>query len=211
MDNIVEQDLRSIGLNKVAGVDEVGRGCGAGPVVTACVMLPAEHKIEGLKDSKKLSAKKRDKLATLIYERALAIELSSMSNIDIDKYNIYQATKISMSRCINKLSIRPDMVVVDGNFEFFGDAELKYPYMSLVQGDSLSENVAAASILAKTYRDNWMIYIEDKRWPEYGFDGHKGYLTKKHIDALKEYGPCAIHRMTFTVKGVKISDMGKKE
>jgi len=207
MDSVVEKDLRSVNINKIAGIDEAGRGCGAGPVVAAGVMLSPNHKIEGLNDSKKLSAKKRDYLAELIYERAIDIQIAEAHHKEIDEINILNATKKCIKSITKRFKCNPDIFVIDGVFSFKDEYSLDKPYMTLPKGDTLSENVAAASIIAKVYRDNYMKVAAHRVYPEYSFDKHKGYLTKAHIKALYEHGPCPIHRMTFTVKGIYIKDI----
>lgn len=207
MDPVVEKDLHEIGLHKIMGVDEAGRGPGAGPVVAAGVMLPANHKIEGLNDSKKLSPKKREVLADKIYEQALELHIAEVSSCEIDKINILNATKKCIHTVVNSFKITPNIVVIDGIFTFKDEYRLPYPYQTIPKGDSLSDNIAAASIIAKTYRDSWMRVGAHSAHPEYGFDKHVGYLTKQHIEALYKHGPCPLHRMSFSVKGVYIKDM----
>lgn len=196
MDPVVEKNLRAININKIAGVDEAGRGALCGIVSVACVMLPPNHKIEGLNDSKKLSPKKRIELAELIRERAIEVHLAWADHMVIDKINILEATKLCISQAINKLNVRPEMVVIDGQFNFQKEFEPDFPYQTIINGDNLSENIAAASIISKTFRDSWMDE-QHKLYPEYGFIDHHGYGTKKHVAAIKEFGPCPIHRRTF--------------
>lgn len=208
MEPVVEDSLRSIGLFKIAGVDEAGRGPMAGPVVVACVMLAANHNLEGLNDSKKVSAKKREILYPLIFERAISVTVASASNVSIDAINIYQATKRCIAEVVNTSQGSPEIVVIDGEFTAFsGDCALRFPYQTLPKGDALSENVAAASIIAKVSRDYWMTEVAHVQYPMYGFDKHKGYGTKEHIEALKKYGPCPLHRRSFTLHGVKLEEL----
>ena len=205
---VVEDALHEIGFNKIAGVDESGRGSLMGPVVVACVMLSRNHKLEGLDDSKKLSAKKREHLFELIYEQALDVQIAFGSNGMIDEFNIYRATKKCIKETLDNFKISPEMVVIDGTFTpFIGEEKLLYPHQMLPKADSLSENVAAASIIAKVSRDRWIIESAYPEYPQYGFDKHKGYGTKKHVEALQKYGPCPLHRVSFSLNGKKISDM----
>ncbi len=206
MEPFIENSLREVGIYKIAGADEAGRGSLAGPVVIACVMLPTEHKIENINDSKKLPPKKREQTAILIYERALDIQVVYAMSGLIDEINIHSANKKCMYEAVNNLKIAPEMVVIDGVFNF-SPGEIKYPYQTLPKADSLSENVAAASIIAKTTRDKWMIEEAHRLFPEYGFDKHKGYGTKEHVEALKKYGPCPIHRVSFTINGIWMEDI----
>lgn len=208
MDPIVENSLRDVGVNKIVGVDEVGKGALAGPVCVAAVMLPPNHKIEGINDSKKVSPAKREKIARLIFERAIDVQVAMAMNGIIDRINIYNATKKCIQEVLVNLKVRSDMAVIDGIFNSFaGEYGLPCAYQTIPKGDTLSENVAAASIIAKTHRDHWMIEVAQGAYPEYEFAKHKGYGTKLHMDALLEYGPCPIHRMTFSIKGKRIGDL----
>ena len=208
MDPVVEKSLREGGLNKITGIDEVGRGSLAGPVVVASVMLPTNHKIDGINDSKKLSPKKREEISYLLFERAIDIQVSLAMNGVVDLLNIYNATKKCIKETLDNAKVRPDIVVIDGSFNHFkGEYELPFAYQTLPKGDALSENVAAASIIAKITRDKWMEINAHKAYPEYGFAQHKGYGTKQHMEALFKYGPCPLHRMTFSIKGKKIGDL----
>lgn len=181
---------KAFGVTALAGVDEAGRGPLAGPVVTACCMLPLDEMIEGINDSKKVSEKKREKLFDIITQKA-NYAISIVDCETIDEINILAATKKAMSECIEKMPVRPDLVLVDA-VELDTDVKLK----SIIKGDATSYNIAAASILAKVTRDRIMREM-DALYPEYGFAKHKGYGTKDHINALIKYGPCPIHRMTF--------------
>lgn len=177
----------------IAGVDEVGRGPLAGPVVCACVIMPMDEEsiIEGINDSKKLSAKKREELYDKILDKAICYSIAEVDEHTIDAINILEATKLCMMKCIKSLSVKPELVLIDA---------LKLPIdiaqEAVVHGDALSYNIASASIIAKVYRDRKMEEYA-KIYPEYGFEKHKGYGTKAHIEALKKYGACPLHRATF--------------
>ena len=191
-----EHKYRDKGYSVICGIDEAGRGPLAGPVCAAAVILPMDTEIEGLNDSKKLTAKKREALYDIITEKAVAYGIAFASEKEIDEINILQATFLAMKRAAEQLQVRPDLVLVDGNQE----PDLNgLPVETIVKGDSLSANIAAASILAKVTRDRFMIE-QDKIYPEYGFALHKGYGTKAHYAALTEHGPCPIHRQTFLKK-----------
>ncbi len=183
-----------MGYTAVAGVDEVGRGPLAGPVVCAAVILPLEEekRILGIDDSKKLSAKKRTELALRIRETARAFSIAEVDERTIDEINILQATRLGMKRAIESLTLPPDFVLTDGNMTL----DIGVPQRSIVKGDALVCSIGAASIIAKVYRDELMQkYAEE--FPEYGFDKNVGYGTKQHISAIKEVGICRIHRRTF--------------
>jgi ribonuclease HII len=184
------------GYRVVAGVDEAGRGPLAGPVVAAAVILPESFDLPGLNDSKQLSEKKRNQLYPLIHEQALAVGVGVSRADEIDQINILQATLKGMSRAIGRLSLSPDFLLVDGITPIPIDIEQK----TLKKGDSRSLSIAAASVVAKVVRDRIMVAY-DRRFPEYGFAGHKGYGTQQHRDAVARYGPCVCHRRTFA--GVK--------
>jgi ribonuclease HII len=186
---------KSLSLNTssfIAGVDEVGRGPLVGDVVTAAVILDPQKPIVGLTDSKKLSEKKRDALFVEIKEKALAFAIGRASPKEIDEINILHATMLAMTRAVDGLSIKPNFVRVDGN----RCPPWQYKSEAVVKGDLLHEEISAASILAKVTRDNEMKEL-DKRYPQYGFAGHKGYPTKVHMQALAEYGPIEQHRFSF--------------
>ena len=184
------------GFSLICGVDEAGRGPLAGPVCAAAVILPPDLELEGLNDSKKLSEKRREALYPLICEQALAYGIAFASEQEIDELNILQATFLAMRRAVGQLGLKPDLALVDGNREpDFGDI----PVRTIIKGDSRSANIAAASILAKVTRDRFMLE-QDAVYPQYGFAVHKGYGTKRHYAALREYGPCPIHRQTFLKK-----------
>ncbi len=191
----IEDSCYADGVNVICGVDEAGRGPLAGPVCASAVILPAHLDIPGLTDSKKLTDKKRRELFPVIQEQAIAWGISMASCEEIDEINILQATFLAMQRALEQLNVRPDLVLIDGNrAKDFG-----LPVKTVVKGDSLSMNIAAASILAKVTRDDWMIRMA-QTYPQYAFDIHKGYGTKAHYAALTEFGPCPIHRKTFLKK-----------
>lgn len=184
------------GFRLVCGVDEAGRGPLAGPVCAAAVILPSDLEIEGLNDSKKLTDKRRRALYDMITEQALAYGIAFASEQEIDGINILQATFLAMRRAVEQLAKTPDLALVDGNREpDFGEIPVK----TIIKGDSLSANIAAASILAKVTRDRFM-EEQDQIYPQYGFALHKGYGTQAHYAALREYGMCPIHRRTFLKK-----------
>jgi len=183
----------------VAGVDEVGRGCLAGPVVSAAVIIDQKSSslefIKELNDSKRLSKIKRNELEKLISDN-FEFNYSFVDNNKIDEINILQASILSMDESIQKLKSKPDHLLIDGNRFKKYDIE----YSLIIEGDSISYSIAAASILAKVRRDKYLIDIMDKEYPEYEFSKHKGYATKRHIELLKKYGPCKYHRLTFLKK-----------
>ena len=188
-----ENELYDSGLNLIAGVDEAGRGPLAGPVVVASVILDQFERIPGLFDSKQISEKKREELYKLIIKKSIAYKIVFVSVKDIDEMNIYQATKKGMLEAVNELSIKPDHVLIDA----MPMDELKINHTSIIHGDALSASIAAASILAKVARDHYMEKM-DIKYPNYGFKTHKGYGTKSHIEAIWKYGPCKIHRKTYS-------------
>ena len=192
-----EREYAAKGFLAVAGVDEVGRGPLAGPVVCAAVILPLgeEKRIAGINDSKKLSAKKREELAALIRERARAYAIEELSNEVIDEINILQATRLGMKRAVEKLSPPADMVLTDGNMTL----DIALPQRSVVKGDALVYSIGAASILAKVYRDALMSDYA-AQYPGYAFERNAGYGTAQHIRAIREVGICPIHRRTFVKK-----------
>ena len=185
----------SLGLHLICGVDEAGRGPLAGPVCAAAVVLPEHLQIPGLTDSKKLTDKKRRELFPIIQEQAVAYGIGLASEQEIDEINILQATFLAMGRALEQLSVRPALALIDGNRE----TDFGLPVKTVVKGDSLSANIAAASILAKVTRYNLMRELA-QQYPEYGYDIHKGYGTKAHYEALRKYGPCPIHRRSFLKK-----------
>ncbi|MBR6693080.1 MAG: ribonuclease HII [Clostridia bacterium] len=190
----IENNCIEKGYKLIAGVDEAGRGPLAGPVVSACVIMPLDDIIEGVDDSKKLSEKKRDFLFDKIIEKAIAYKISVVSEKVIDEINILNATKQSMKECIEGMEIKPDIVLVDAV-----KLEMEVPCVPIIHGDALSYSIAAASILAKVSRDRIMQEY-DKVYPQYLFAKHKGYGTKMHIEAIKEHGSCEIHRKTFITR-----------
>ena len=191
----IEEEVYAEGYTVICGVDEAGRGPLAGPVCAAAVILPRGHQIPGLNDSKKLTDKKRRELFPLIKEHAIAYGIGMATHEEIDEINILQATYLAMERAISQLEGKADMALIDGNrAKDFGMA-----VHTVVKGDSLSANIAAASVLAKVTRDDLMVEMS-KEFPGYGFEVHKGYGTKAHYEALRNMGPCAIHRMTFLKK-----------
>ena len=191
----IEEEAFAEGYTVICGVDEAGRGPLAGPVCAAAVILPRGHQIPGLNDSKKLTDKKRRELFPLIKEQAIAYGIGLASHEEIDEINILQATYLAMERAIAQLEGKADLALIDGNrAKDFGMS-----VRTVVKGDSLSANIAAASVLAKVTRDDMMVEMA-KEFPGYGFEVHKGYGTKAHYEALRNMGPCAIHRMTFLKK-----------
>ena len=191
----IENGLYSEGFEAICGVDEAGRGPLAGPVCAAAVILPRGLEIPGLTDSKKLTDKKRRELFPVIQEQAIAYGIAFASHEEIDEINILQATFLAMERALARLPVRPDIALIDGNrAKDFG-----LPVRTVVKGDSLSANIAAASILAKVTRDDLMLELA-AQYPEYGFEVHKGYGTKAHYDALHQFGASPVHRATFLKK-----------
>ena len=188
----LEQELTEAGYANVCGVDEAGRGPLCGPVVAAACILPAGLVLEGLNDSKKLSPKKRDLLFDAIRENAIAYSIAEASVEEIDELNILEATLLAMRRAIEGLSIKADFALIDGNI----DRDFPIPARAVIHGDAISPSIAAASILAKVTRDRQCIEL-DRAYPQYGIAKHKGYGTKVHMDALREYGPSPIHRKQF--------------
>ena len=191
----IEDEFYGKGHSVICGVDEAGRGPLAGPVCAAAVILPEGEIISGLNDSKKLTDKKRRELFPMIKEQAIAYGIGFASHQEIDEINILQATFLAMQRALDQLEGKADLALIDGNRE----KDFGLPVKTVVKGDSLSANIAAASILAKVTRDDLMLEMA-KKYPGYGFEVHKGYGTKAHYDALRAQGPCAIHRMTFLKK-----------
>ncbi len=189
---IYERELREKGINLIAGVDEVGRGPLVGPVVTACVILPEKFDLEGLTDSKKLSEKKREILYKEIEEQALGIGIGIVDNEEIDKINILNATKKAMKMAINNCNVRPEHVLIDAV-----KLDIDIPTTSIIKGDLKSITISAASVIAKVTRDH-MLYELDKKYPMYDFKHNKGYPTKKHIEAIMEYGIIKEHRKSFS-------------
>lgn len=191
----IEDSFYSQGYQVICGVDEAGRGPLAGPVCAAAVILPKHLDIPGLTDSKKLTDKKRRELFPLIQEQAVAYGIGLASQEEIDEINILQATFLAMERALAQLQVRPDLALIDGNRE----REFGVPVQTVVKGDSLSANIAAASVLAKVTRDDLMMELA-QQYPQYGFEIHKGYGTKAHYEALRQYGASPIHRKSFLKK-----------
>ncbi len=190
-----ENEAHNMGYKFICGVDEAGRGPLAGPVCAAAVILPENHIIDGVNDSKKLTEKKREALFDVIKKEALAYSIAYATVEEIEELNILNATMLAMRRAVKGLRIKADFVMIDGN----RIPELDIPARYIIKGDSKSMTVAAASILAKVSRDR-LCREYALQYPEYGFEKHKGYGTKAHIEAIREYGPCKIHRMSFLGK-----------
>ena len=188
----IEEKMSAEGYNAVCGIDEAGRGPLSGPVCAAAVILPRGLIIEGLNDSKKLTAKKREKLFDIIIQNAIAYGIGLASPEEIDAINILNADMLAMKRAIEALQTPADFALVDGNIA----RDLPIPAMPVIKGDALSYSIAAASVLAKVTRDR-LCLEDDKNYPEYGFAKHKGYGTKDHMDALRRLGPSPIHRKSF--------------
>ena len=184
---------------RIAGIDEAGRGPLAGPVVCACVIMPLDEDklIDGINDSKKLTEKKREELYDKIIERAIAYSIVEVDERSIDRINILNATKLGMKRALDGLKVKPDIVLIDAV-----KLDTDLPQDNIIKGDAKSYNIASASILAKVYRDRLMKKLSVK-YPQYNFAKHKGYGTKEHIENLKKYGKCELHRETF-IKNFKI-------
>ena len=191
----IENNFYERGYQCICGVDEAGRGPLAGPVCAAAVILPRNIEIPGLNDSKKLSDKRRRELFPIIKQEAVAYAIAFADHKEIDDINILQATYLAMQRALDDLRVKPDLALIDGNrAKDFG-----IPVQTVVHGDSLSASIAAASILAKVTRDDYMLQMAQE-YPQYGFEIHKGYGTKAHYVALDAYGASGIHRMSFLKK-----------
>ena len=188
----IERELHAEGVGLICGVDEAGRGPLAGPVCAAAVILPPETELPGLNDSKKLSEKKREQLFPEIQQIALAWSVAFASVEEIEERNILGATMLAMNRAIAGLSLTPDLALIDGN----RNKEIEVPSRCVVHGDARCASIAAASILAKVSRDHLMLEVA-REYPQYGFEKHKGYGTRAHYAALREYGPCPAHRPSF--------------
>ena len=189
----IEKDLNLKGFNKICGIDEAGRGPLAGPVVVSAVIMPNDSMIEGVNDSKKVSEKKREKLYDEITNNAIAYGVAIIDQKEIDDINILNATKKGLTQALMELSEKPDIILVDA---LTGIDTLGIPYQSIIKGDAKSYSIAAASIIAKVTRDRIMRQW-DEIYPEYGFEKHKGYGTKAHIEVIKNNGICPIHRKSF--------------
>jgi len=190
-----EKPLYEKGIYNVAGIDEVGRGPLAGPVVTCAVILKPDVLIEGVNDSKKVTEKNREKLFDIIIENSVSYGIGMASERVIDEINILNATKGAMKEAIGNLKVTPEHLLIDAV-----ELGVNIPATALIKGDAFSISIAAASILAKVTRDRMMVAY-DEIYPEYGFSRNKGYGTAEHVDALKKYGPCPIHRMSF-IRGI---------
>ncbi len=193
-----EESLFKQGYKLIAGLDEAGRGPLAGPVVAACVIVGPDFKLDSeelklVADSKKLSAKKRELLFKVIKEKALALEIGVVDNLEIDQINILQASFLAMRRSLKKIKVKPDFLLVDGKFKI---PKIYTPQKAIIGGDANTWLIAAASIIAKVSRD-WLMEEYDKKYPEYGFCRHKGYGTKEHIANIEKYGGSDIHRYSF--------------
>jgi ribonuclease HII len=193
-----ENNLHSTGLKYIAGIDEAGRGPLAGPVVVGIAIMKPDSFIEGVNDSKKLSEKKREQLYEQIISEAIDWTVGIVDQKEIDEINILNATKKALHMAISNLKVKPDRILVDAleHIDTYG-----IPYTSIIKGDAKIYSISVASIIAKVTRDRIMQEY-DEIYPEYGFSGHKGYGTAKHIQAIKEYGPCSLHRKTFIKKFV---------
>ena len=186
-----ENELLAKGYQAICGIDEVGRGPLAGPVVAAAVILPNDELILGLNDSKQLSEKKRESLYQIIQEKAVAVGIGVVDETTIDAINIYQAARLAMTKAVEQLAVQPDYLLIDAM-----ELDLDIQQTSLIKGDARSQSIAAASIIAKVYRDQLMVEL-DKQYPGYGFGKNAGYGTKEHIDAIKECGITEVHRKSF--------------
>ena len=187
-----ENKYTKLGYKLIAGMDEAGRGPLAGPVCCAACIMPLDDIIDGVNDSKKLTEKKREELFDKIIEKAIAFKVSFVDEKTIDEINILEATKKGMNEAVSGLFVKPDFVLVDA----VKGLDLDVPYLPIIKGDALSYNIACASILAKVSRDRLMVEM-DKMYPQYNFKKHKGYGTKEHIERLKKFGKCPIHRNSF--------------
>ena len=192
LEQIIEAELRAEGYTAVCGVDEAGRGPLCGSVVAAAVILPESYVPEGLNDSKKLTPKKREALYDVILENALAYCIAEATVEEIDALNILEADLLAMRRAIDGLQVKADFALIDGNIA----RDFQIPARAVIHGDAISPSIAAASILAKVTRDRQCVEL-DRQYPQYGIAKHKGYGTKAHMEALRQYGPAPIHRRQF--------------
>lgn len=186
-----EKELYDKDIKLIAGVDEVGRGPLVGPVVACACILPVNYQLKGLNDSKKLSEKKREELYPILIKDAISYGIGIIDAKKIDEVNIYEASKLAMLDAISKLNVKPEHVLIDAM-----KLDLDIPSTSIIHGDALSLSIAAASVIAKVTRDHMMMELDEK-YPMYGFKEHKGYPTKKHLEALKKYGPLDNYRFTY--------------
>lgn len=189
---LFEREEMEKGNMLIAGIDEVGRGPLAGPVCVCAVIMPLDELIVGIDDSKKISEKKRERLAEEIKEKAIAYSVQMVDEKVIDEINILEATKLCMKKAVESLPIKPDICLVDA----ISSLDIKVPVRGIIKGDEKSYSIGAASILAKVARDHYMTEIACV-YPEYGFEKNKGYGTKQHMDTLRKIGPCEIHRKSF--------------
>lgn len=189
--NKYEKAARGQGATRIAGVDEVGRGALFGPVVAAAVVLPPDTRIRGLRDSKQLLREDRERMAGAVERKAIAISIEEIDADTIDRVNIYQATRLAMTAAVKKLAVFPDHLLIDAM-----RLDIECAQTSIIYGDSLSISIAAASVIAKVYRDRRMREFHDI-YPQYGLASHKGYSTPEHLAALEKHGPCPLHRKTF--------------
>lgn len=196
---IIDNNVYEEGYNYICGIDEAGRGPLAGPVVVASVIMPKDSMIEGVNDSKKVSEKKREKLYDLIIEEAISYSVGIVDQNEIDRINILNATKAGLTESVKSLSVKPEIILVDA---LTGIDTCGIEYRPIIKGDAKSYSIAAASIIAKVTRDRIMRQW-DEIYPQYGFAKHKGYGTAVHINAIKEYGLCPLHRLSFVKNIVK--------
>ena len=195
-----EEKARAAGFSAVCGVDEAGAGPLMGPVYAAAVILPADCVIEGLDDSKKLTEKKREALFPVIFEKAVACAVASVDASEIDATDILSARMKAMQLAIDALEVPADYALIDGNRDHGASAKITTPHETVIGGDGVSLSIAAASVLAKVSRDRYVVEVLDPQYPEYQFAKHKGYGTKLHYEALREYGPSPEHRPSFLRK-----------
>lgn len=200
LDLTYENEARAAGYSVVCGVDEAGAGPLCGPVCAAAVILPEDCDIAGLDDSKRLTEKKREALFSVIRGVAIAYAVAWVDEKEIDATDILSARMKAMQLAVDGLAVPADFALIDGNRDRGRSAVISTPHRCIVKGDSLSESIAAASVLAKVSRDRFMVEVLDKRYPEYGFAKHKGYGTALHRAMYEKYGPCPAHRMTFLRK-----------
>lgn len=186
-----ETKLTAAGYQHIAGTDEVGRGPMAGPLVAAAVVLPAGYRLEGLNDSKRLSPKLRDRFYDILIRDAVEYQMAFIDVPEVDRLNVYAASKLAMTRCIRGFRVPVDFVLTDAM-----KLDVGIEFIDLIHGDQRSASIAAASVIAKVTRDRFMVEM-DAVYPEYGFKKHKGYVTKFHCEMLDKYGPCPLHRRSF--------------
>jgi len=187
-----ESDARRAGYSLIAGIDEAGRGPLAGPVIAAAVILPENVELEGVRDSKKMTPRAREEAFSLIEERAISVSMAVVGPREIDQINILQATRKAMKQAVLHLNPQPDFLLIDG----IQHVELPIQQRCIVRGDQRCLSIAAASVMAKVYRDNMMCSYHEL-YPQFGFSSHKGYGTRAHLAAITRFGPCSVHRFTF--------------